>query len=149
MLGTSFYMIGCSTSQTDNTYTAGLVFNVANGYLTGPSRVYGAVWNDYAECRESDCDEFGFVLMENGDDTLSKTTERLSHFAGVSSDTWGFSQGETNRAKTPIAVATPFPPLNSKNIGNVCPNITIKPAIYFATASKRFTTIPVTLPRVP
>lgn len=67
--------------------------------------VTGAVWNDYAECRESDCEEFGYVLMENGDDTLSKTTERLSHFAGISSDTWGFSQGETDKAKTPIAVA--------------------------------------------
>lgn len=67
--------------------------------------VTGAVWNDYAECRESDCEEFGYVLMENGDDTLSKTAERLSHFAGVSSDTWGFSQGETVRAHTPIAVA--------------------------------------------
>ena len=67
--------------------------------------ITGAVWNDYAECRESDCEEFGYVLMENGDDTLSKTTERLSHFAGISSDTWGFSQGETDKAKTPIAVA--------------------------------------------
>lgn len=67
--------------------------------------VTGAVWNDYAECRESDVTEFGYVLSENGDDTLSKTTERLQHFAGISSDTWGFSQGETDKAKTPIAVA--------------------------------------------
>lgn len=67
--------------------------------------VTGAVWNDYAECRESDCEEFGYVLMETGDDSLTKTSERLSHFAGVSSDTWGFSQGETEKAKTPIAVA--------------------------------------------
>lgn len=67
--------------------------------------VTGAVWNDYAECRQSDCEEFGYVLMEVGDDSLTKTTERLSHFAGVSSDTWGFSQGETDKAKTPIAVA--------------------------------------------
>lgn len=67
--------------------------------------VTGAVWNDYAECRESNCEDFGYVLMENGDDTLSKTTKRLSHFAGVSSDTWGFSQGKTDKAKTPIAVA--------------------------------------------
>lgn len=73
-------------------------------WLAGDS-VTGAVWNDYAEYRESDCDEFGYILMENGDDTLSKTIERLSHFAGVSSDTWGFSQGETDKAKTPIAVA--------------------------------------------
>ena len=67
--------------------------------------VTGAVWNDYAECRESDCEEFGYVLMETGNDSLTKTTERLSHFAGISSDTWGFSQGETEKAKTPIAVA--------------------------------------------
>ena len=73
-------------------------------WLQGDS-VTGAVWNDYAECRESDCKDFGYVLMENGDDTLSKTAERLSHFAGISSDTWGFSQGETDKAKTPIAVA--------------------------------------------
>lgn len=67
--------------------------------------VTGAVWNDYAECRESDCLEAGYVLAENGDDTLSKANERLAPFAGVSSDTWGFSQGETEKAKTHIAVA--------------------------------------------
>ena len=67
--------------------------------------ITGAVWNDYAEFRESDCEDFGYVLAENGDDTLSKTTERLQHFAGISSDTWGFCQGETEKAKTPIAVA--------------------------------------------
>lgn len=67
--------------------------------------VTGAVWNDYAECREADTIEPGYVLVETGDDTLTKSTERLSPFAGVSSDTWGFSQGETNKAKTPIAVA--------------------------------------------
>jgi len=67
--------------------------------------VTGAVWNDYAECRESDTQEAGYVLSETGKDSLVKTTERLQHFAGVSSDTWGFSQGETEKAKTPIAVA--------------------------------------------
>lgn len=67
--------------------------------------VTGAVWNDYAECRESNCEEPGRVLIENGDDTLSLATERLQQFAGISSDTWGFSQGETEKAKTHIAVA--------------------------------------------
>ena len=67
--------------------------------------VTGAVWNDYAEYRESDTKDFGYVLIENGDDTLSKSTKRLQPFAGISSDTWGFSQGETEKAKTPIAVA--------------------------------------------
>ena len=73
-------------------------------WIEGDS-VTGAVWNDYAEYRESDCKEFGRVLAEKGDDTLTKTTKRLQPFAGVSSDTWGFCQGETEKAKTPIAVA--------------------------------------------
>lgn len=67
--------------------------------------VTGAVWNDYAECRESKDNEPGYVVIENGDDTLSKSTERLQQFAGIVSDTWGFSQGETDKAKTHIAVA--------------------------------------------
>lgn len=67
--------------------------------------VTGAVWNDYAECRESEVHEAGYVLCETGKDNLIKTVERMQHFAGVSSDTWGFSQGETEKAKTPIAVA--------------------------------------------
>ena len=85
---------------------------VANGTDYGWSRIWtqgdsvtGAVWNDYAECREADTIEPGYVLIETGDDSLTKSTERLSPFAGVSSDTWGFSQGETDKAKTPIAVA--------------------------------------------
>lgn len=73
-------------------------------WATGDS-VTGAVWNDYAECREADIIEPGYVLIEKGDDTLTKSTKRLQPFAGVSSDTWGFSQGETEKAKTPIAVA--------------------------------------------
>lgn len=73
-------------------------------WLQGDS-VTGAVWNDYAECRRADSQEPGYVMFEKGDDSLSKTVERLQHFAGVVSDTWGFSQGETDEAKTNIAVA--------------------------------------------
>lgn len=114
-------ILACRNSTTNN--GAGLLISesyrdLAYAYYTASTNsvethklwkdgdaVTGAVWNDYAECRESDCEEFGYVLMETGDDSLTKTTERLSHFAGVSSDTWGFSQGETTRARTPIAVA--------------------------------------------
>lgn len=69
------------------------------------SAFWGAVWNDYAECRQTETEEPGYVFYETGQDDLKKTIERLQHFAGVSSDTWGFSQGETKKAKTPIAVA--------------------------------------------
>lgn len=85
--------------------------------------VTGAVWNDYAENRESDCTEPGRCVMEDGNDKLIKTTERLSHFAGIISDTWGFSQGETDKAKTPIAVAgrvlaIPFQPRENYKPGD-------------------------------
>ena len=89
-------------------YYKRVAYGTTNGWrhiwVEGNS-ITGAVWNDYAEYRESDCKEFGYVLTEQGDDTLTKTTERLQSFAGVSSDTWGFCQGETEKAKTPIAVA--------------------------------------------
>lgn len=86
--------------------------NISNGTFTAKhiwlrgDAVTSAVWNDYAENRCASVEvNFGQVLMEVGDDTLVPTTERLSHFAGIASDTWGFSQGETETAKTPIAVA--------------------------------------------
>lgn len=67
--------------------------------------VTGAVWNDYAEYRQGDTVDPGYCLIEVGDDTLIKSTERMQSWAGISSDTWGFAQGETEKAKTPIAVA--------------------------------------------
>lgn len=73
-------------------------------WLEGNS-ITSAVWNDYAEYRISDCNEPGKVVFEKGDDTLSETNQRLQHFAGVISDTWGFAQGKTKYAKTPLAVA--------------------------------------------
>jgi hypothetical protein len=73
-------------------------------WLAGDA-VTSAVWNDYAEYRHSICTEPGYCVQELGDDSLFKTRKRLDHFAGITSDTWGFAQGETENAKTPIAVA--------------------------------------------
>lgn len=75
-----------------------------NGTITA-NKVYGAVWNDYAEFRISDCLEPGRVVCENGNDTLSISTKRLQPGANVISDTYGFSIGETDEAKCPIAVS--------------------------------------------
>ena len=69
------------------------------------SKVYGAVWNDYAEFRISDYLEPGRVVCENGDDTLSIATKRLQPGASIISDTYGFAIGETDEAKCPIAVS--------------------------------------------
>ena len=85
------------------TVTGTLQYN-ANVYISD-NVMYGACWNDYAEYRISNCQEPGRVICENGDDTLSLATERLQPAGNVISDTFGFAIGETEQAKTPIAVS--------------------------------------------
>lgn len=86
-------------------YNNNIAIQPSTGTLKATT-VYGAVWNDYAEYREGTEDfEPGRVICENGDDTLSLATERLQPGANVVSDTFGFAIGETEKAKTPIAVS--------------------------------------------
>ena len=47
----------------------------------------------------------GQCVCEIGNDTMTITTERLQRGCKVVSDTFGFNIGETEKAKTPIAVA--------------------------------------------
>lgn len=140
--GIHFY----NTSTTWDTVTAksGTFYFIANHTgssttLTGSATiqagaVYGAVWNDYAEYRETKEEiEVGRVVVENGDDTLSLATERLMPGANVVSDTFGFAIGETETSKTPLAVSGralvyPYEDRNSYKPGDpVCsgPNGTV------------------------
>lgn len=109
---------------------------ISNSGTIKGSKIYGAVWNDYAEYRICK-DNFipGMIVCENGDDTLSISKERMQPAAAVISDTFGFAIGETNDAKCPIAVsgrvlAIPYEPREEfkKAIGKpVCagPNGTV------------------------
>lgn len=94
---------------TDTNYDAGTnqttKITFGDGGSIYANKVYGAVWNDYAEFRISDCLEPGRVVCENGDDTLSIATKRLQPGASIISDTYGFAIGETDEAKCPIAVS--------------------------------------------
>ena len=90
---------------TDTNYNAGTNSTTAGVYIKNNGVLMGAAWNDYAEFRTSDCREPGRVICENGDDTLSLATERLQPAGNVISDTFGFAIGETETAKTPIAVS--------------------------------------------
>lgn len=66
----------------------------------------GAVWNDYAEYRETQEEiEPGRCIKENGDDTLELTIKRLERGCEIVSDTYGFAIGETDKSKTPIAAS--------------------------------------------
>lgn len=77
----------------------------SSGTITG-SKVYGAVWNDYAEFRQATEDiEPGRIVCENGNDTVSLSTKRMQPGAMMVSDTYGFAIGETDKCKCPIVVA--------------------------------------------
>lgn len=90
-------------SNDGSTYTS--YMNMSGTKITAYQPLYGAVWNDYAEFREGDTIEAGHCVIEVGDDTLITSTERLMLGANITSDTFGFAIGETEQAKTPIAVS--------------------------------------------
>lgn len=67
---------------------------------------YGAVWNDYAEFRDqSEEVPAGYCVTCDKDGKVYRTTERLQYCEGIVSDTFGFSIGETEQCKTPLAVS--------------------------------------------
>ena len=130
----SWYGISFTTtcSSTYQNKTA-IGFDCRTGTIRAAA-VHGAVWNDYAEYRTTTMEiEPGRVVVENNNDTLSLSTERLMPGANIVSDTFGFSIGETENAKTPLAVsgrvlAYPNEPRDSYHAGDaVCsgPNGTV------------------------
>lgn len=96
------------------------------GNITG-DRVYGAVWNDYAEYRagEQNYIKPGLCVVETGsNDEVRLSAGRLQSCGYIVSDTFGFSIGKTTRNNTPVAVSgrvlayTELPPDQYK-IGDV------------------------------
>ena len=70
------------------------------------AKIYGAVWNDYAEYRYTNQAAVpGSCVVDNTDGTLSLSTKRLQPGAQIVSDTFGFAIGETDNCKTPLAVS--------------------------------------------
>ncbi len=85
--------------------------NTAGNANTG-LKLYGAVWNDYAECRnvpeaqiENPILKPGMCVKEVGDGIMIGTEQRLERGCKIISDTFGFNLGEIGDCKTPIAVA--------------------------------------------
>lgn len=92
------FVLGATSSGNTDLYLE------SNVYMQGDV-LYGAAWNDYAEYREATFSQPGFVVCENGNDTLSLSTERLQPAANIVSDTFGFAIGQTEKCQTPIAVS--------------------------------------------
>ena len=104
-LNTTWYVVSSATSRTENGCDFQLTWNGANGYLTA-TRVYNAVWNDYAEHRKTVKNvQMGQVVAEDGDGEQHITKYRLEVGANITSDTFGTSMNETPDSQTPIAVA--------------------------------------------
>ena len=69
------------------------------------SKVYNAVWNDYAECRKAETLEPGRVVIEDASGEMKLSSERLQPGGSIISDTYGHSMGYTEECQTPVAVA--------------------------------------------
>ena len=79
--------------------------NITSSQTITGNVVKGAVWNDYAEYRESNVLEPGRVVVETGKGNLILASQRLQAGANIISDTFGFSIGETDNCNCPIAVS--------------------------------------------
>lgn len=136
--GSDFYILCCNSATAGNNWytpTGGahpLRINLTTGYSYF-SKVYGAVWNDYAEYRSTSKVKPGQCVIETGLGDLIQSTKRLQPGANIVSDTFGFAIGETEQTKTPLAVsgrvlAYPYEDRDSYQAGDpVCsgPNGTI------------------------
>ena len=127
-------MISCSNTTTTcysaiYSYQSGVHGVYSNGYYNGSAytasgawiinrstdghahsglKIYGAVWNDYAEYRKDNQNEIqepGKCVKEVGDGSLTLTTKRLERGCEIISDTFGFAigQDEENGYNTPVA----------------------------------------------
>ena len=86
-----------NTTAASSTSTGALIVSGGIGCAGNiyGSQVYGAVYNDYAERRKSQCEiKPGYVVTEIGDDYVIKCTSDKNSTAMIVSDTYGFLIGE-------------------------------------------------------
>lgn len=119
-----------------SSYTGSSVWFMYRGtdsYAHCGTRLYNAVWNDFAEYRQGETMEGGRAVYDDGTGIMKITTKRLQPAARIISDTFGMAVGESDKAKTPIGVsgrvlAYPYKNRTKYNVGDaVCaaPNGTV------------------------
>lgn len=106
------YLVGYNVATATGNYGINTLQRNQNVYMnpsTGSiyaNKVYGAVWNDYAEFRaQQEVIEPGYCVASTDNGKVYKTTDKFQACDGIVSDTFGFSIGETDECKTPLAVA--------------------------------------------
>ena len=101
---TTIYLTGAASASSTSLELSSATITTG-GVLTATT-VKNAVWNDYAEYRRTlPRVKPGQCIIDNDDGSLSIATKRLLPGAQIVSDTWGHIMGETEDAKTPVAVA--------------------------------------------
>ena len=130
--GQTFGIYGWANGRTEN--GVDWQFYIASDrYFHCNTRIYNAVWNDFAEYRQGETTQGGRVVYDDGTGIMKVTTERLQPAARIVSDTYGLAVGESDKAKTPIGIggrvlAYPYRERNQYKVGDaVCaaPNGTI------------------------
>lgn len=97
------------TDEINSTSTTTGALTVAGGVgikgALNADSISGAIWNDYAEYRETVHQiEPGHCVCEKGDGKVCPSTKRLQKLPMIVSDTFGFSIGKINETDVPIAV---------------------------------------------
>lgn len=94
-------------APTASTFTSSakwIIYRGSDGEAHSQLKIYGAVFNDYAEYRTTkNYIEPGRCIIETGNDDLILSTTRLQPGAEIVSDTFGFAIGQTKTSNTPIA----------------------------------------------
>ena len=96
------------TTESTSTSTGAVVINGGLGVKKNiyGFKVYGAVWNDYAEYRnQNEIIKPGYCVASADNGQVYRTTKKFQACDGIVSDTFGFAIGETDECKTPLAVA--------------------------------------------
>ena len=97
----------CPMIWSDRTTLGGTTRDAFRLNYLQASQVWGAVWNDYAEFRQTNDKNIkpGNCVIETGNGDLILSTERMQAGAEIVSDTYGIAIGETKINNTPIATA--------------------------------------------
>lgn len=94
-------------APTASTYTTSgkwIIYRGSDGEAHSSLKIYGAVYNDYAEYREvKENNQPGRCVVETGNGDLILSTKRLQRGCEIISDTFGFAIGQSEKSNTPIA----------------------------------------------
>lgn len=83
-----------------------IIYRGNDGEAHSGIKLYGAVWNDYAEYRQTKGKiEPGRCISETGNGDLILTTKRLQRGCEIVTDTYGFAIGQSERNNTPVATS--------------------------------------------